>query len=345
MSEQSSGPAKAGPQDLVVGGRHVRVEPISARKASVAFALIRRLQNIAPELTKAYGRFSRDYGEENVMTLDRLQARMRYPSRPLIDGLGNPVREPDMIENPRAGEDHGDGYIEPAELPNPKAGEIVWSPSPVDTMTDADWEACDGRLRVPKAPGQWETLAALLPVALEQAEDETFRLLALFTMSNADVKAARKEHADGTLGALQDRVEQLMDDAGLDELLELAAVANRVITEQMRSKIADLGDDVGNLMRLVGMTPPASLTSSIGTPSSEGSDTDERSSSSSPTSTPPSSTSSPAPTPADSAAPTPSSTPLSTSSEGSTDGYDETPSKPAPLESESGPQVMGASLP
>jgi hypothetical protein len=172
-------------------------------------------------------------------------------------------------------------------------------------------------------------MAAILPLALELAEEQTFRLLALFTMSNADVKAARKDHPAGVMGALEERVEEILDDAGLDELLELAAVANRVITEQMRAKIEELGSDVGNLLRLVGMTPPASLTRSDGTESSAGSDTDEPSSSSSPSSTPTSSTSSPSPTP-DSAEPTPSSSSSGTSSTRSTDDSAATPPSSEP---------------
>ena len=55
-------------------------------------------------------------------------------------------------------------------------------------MTEEDWQASDNVLVEPAEPGIGDIIAKLLPKALELAEDEVYELLALFTISNADVK-------------------------------------------------------------------------------------------------------------------------------------------------------------
>lgn len=323
----------AGPRELVLAGKLVRIEPVSARKGNVAFALIRRLEAIAPELTKAYGRFVTEYGDANAVELDRVQARMRYPARPLVDAVGSPIREPAEVANPA----YSEGGEEPQTMPNPRAGELILIPSPVDTISEEDWQATGGRLKLPQHPSKWEVAAALLPRALELAEDEVYRLLVLFTMSNEDVKAARKTADGGIMGELERRTDELVDDAMFDELLELAVAASDVVEAQFRRRIEGLGDGLGKLLRLVGLdrlTPPSILTAtmggSTGEPSTPTSESDGASSSSSPSTTPTSSTSSPASTAEPSAPPTTSSTPTSTSSEPSTDDSPATPSEPTP---------------
>lgn len=163
-------------------------------------------------------------------------------------------------------------------------------------MTDADWQAADGVLRLPESPATPEVIAAVFPLALDLAEEHVYRLLALFTMSNSDVKRARRE---GTLAErLEERADDLLDDAGFDELLELAVVVGEVIDAQVRGKVEALGDRLGNAMRLLGMAPTRSSSSPASEPaqSTSSSPDDEPTDDSEPTagsSTPSSSSSRP----------------------------------------------------
>lgn len=309
--------------EVAIAGELCRIEPVSARKSSVAFALLRRLRHVTEELAVERGKFEVRYAEANGIELDRVQAKMRFPARPLVDVDDVPIREPAEVES------LVDGEL--VKTPNPRAGELIYAPSPVDSITAEEWAATGGRLRIPKSPDRWEVAAAMLPLALELAEDDVYRLLALFTLSNEEVKRARKDHPKGVMGALEERVEELMDDAMLDELVRLAAVAWKVVDEQFKTRLADVAGEVGNLLGLLRMTPRESPTTSAstGTSSTSESGPDDPSSSSSPSTTPTSSTSTPSDTAADSATPTPSSTSRSTSSPDSTGDSAATPTAPA----------------
>lgn len=270
---------------VVLGSEEVRIERPSGRKASCALALLRALSKAAPGLQEEMARFRRRYEAENVIELDRAQAQLRYPPLPLLGDDGEPLRD-----------EHG-------------AERML--PSPLDRMSEADWEKAGHKLRLPRTPSGAETIAAVFDHALEVAEEHVYRLLALFTISNEDVARYRRE--GGINDRLAERADELLDKAYADEVLELAVVCGEVIDEQFRTKTRDLGDRLGNALRLLGIewkprepAPPAA-TSSDGSSSS----------------TPTSSTDSPAPT-AD-GPPTSSSSSPGTSSARSSNGSSETP--------------------
>jgi len=277
---------------IELGGHEYRIERVSARKASTALALLRALSRSMPELQRDLATFRRDYEANNVIELDRVQAKLRYPPRPLTelteDGVERAVLEAD--------------------------GTPRLLPSPVDRLTEADWERSGQTFKVPASPSTPEVITALFDKALDVAEEHVYRLLALFTLSNDDVARYRK---DGSLkDQLADRSDSLLDDAFADEVLELAVVAGEVVDEQFRRKTDELGDRLGNALSLVGLRPPTRTTPtpapSPPAPSKDG-----------PSSlTPSSSTDSPAPTP--DGPPTPSSTSPSTSSSSSAPSSSET---------------------
>lgn len=267
---------------ITIGDSEITLERVSARKASRALALLRALSRAMPGLQTELAEFRRTYEASNVVELDRVQARMRFPGRVLIG-------------------DDGGAVLEPAELdgePNPRAGQPVMIPSPVDRMTDEDWREAGGVLRLPSSPAPAEIAVALFDHALEQAEDHVYRLLALFTISNQEVTEAWRA---GTLAErLLERADELLDQAYGDELLELAVACGELIDTQFVTKARSLGDRLGNLGRLVGIdrpttSPTAPAAAPTTTPSS---------------STPTSSTDSPEPTDGQ---PTPASTSPGTS--------------------------------
>lgn len=267
---------------VTIGGKDRLIERVSARKASRALAILRQLSREAPELQRALADFRREYEATNVIELDRAAARLRFPPRAALNADGEPVLDAN--------------------------GDVILIPSAVDRLTEEDWERSGHVLKVPASPSGAEVVAALFDRALELAESHVYRLLALFLMSNADVKAYRRD------GSLDDRLAQeaddLLDDAMADEVMALAVVAGEVVEDQFRTKAAELGGRLGNALRLVGMewTPPTSAP----TPS---------------TSRPTSSTPSPAPT---DGPPTTSSTPPTTSSSPSAPDSAATPSERTP---------------
>lgn len=270
--------------ELQLAGQTVTIQRPTGLKASQAFALMRALSRAMPDLQSDLARFRRDYERENVVELDRVQAKLRHPPRPLVlheaDEQGN-VREVPALD------EHG----QPQTVP-----------SPVDRLTEADWAAADNVYRIPQSPSVYEVAIALFDKGLEAAETHVYRLLALFTIDNAELKRAR---ADGRVDELlEQRCDDLLADAFADELVELAVVVGEAIDHHLIRKSRDLGDRLGNVLRLVGVdlppSPPPNPSASNGSPSS---------------SRPSSSTATPASTPA--GPPTPSSTPPMTSSSSS----------------------------
>lgn len=212
---------------ITVGAQTVTIERVSARKAAVALGLIRALSRAVPDLQRNWSKFVTEYERENALELNRAQARVRYPPRLVYDAEGQPLKD--------------------------DAGELVFSPSIVDSLTEEDWERAGHVLRLPKTPTTPEQIIAVLDEALGVAEDHVYRLLALFTMSNADVKAYRR---DGSLDErLQGLADDLLDDAMADEVLELAVVVGETVDTQFRAKASELGDRMGNALRVFGMSP------------------------------------------------------------------------------------------
>ncbi len=289
-----------------LGEQEVTVERPSGRKVAMALGLLRAVSGTVRELTVAYGRFVKEYGEAHYTELDRVQARLEFPRRPILDPT---TRQP---------------TVEPATLPdgslNPRAGELVLAPSLIETMTEADWERTGHKLRIPRQPRREEVFGALFDMALERAEEEVYRLLALFATSNAEVAEWRRSGDPTT--ALKERADDLLDITLFDELLELAVVAGTVVDDAFRSKVAEMGEAAGNALRLIGLGPKEPNDPET---SSEG-DSSETSSTSRPTS----STASPEPTPSPDGEPETSSTSPTTSSTPSTTGSDESepPARP-----------------
>lgn len=284
---------------LELGGRSVTIEPPSGRKASRAFALLRAMNNQAPELIAAWGRFEADYEASHNIELDRAQAMLRYGPEPLVID-GEPIRHPE-------------GHA--------RAGELVMVPSPLETMTDEAWASVDNKLRLPRSPGMELKVANILKEeALEEAEQNLYRLVALFAMSNADVKAYRR---GGTLTEELDKyADDLLDDAGLDELVELVVVVGEVIDETLRSKVDKLGAGrLGNALRALGVEPralaPQTAPPAPQTAQEEETPTTDGPATSRPTPTSSSSTSSGAGPTVSDGTPTPSSTPTGEPSEAS----------------------------
>lgn len=307
------GPAHAGSgvaATCTINGEVVELERVSGRKASRALAQLRRIGKAMPSLQNKLADYEREYEASNYVELDRVQARLRYPQQRLVDADGMPLYEPAEIN----GE------------PNPKAGEPMWLPSPIDLISEADWEQTGGVLRRPKSPEWGDKIFAIFPDALEEAEEDVYRLLALFLLSNAEVKELWR--SGGLDAELKAKADDLIDDALGDEIMELAVVVSELVDDQFVRKARQLGGRLGNLGRLVGLEPTSLTLPTTPTPAPP----------SGPSSlTPTSSTDSPVPT---DGGPTPSSTPPGSFSVPSEDESPETESS-----SNSEQPVVGAMTP
>lgn len=218
--------------EIRLGDRDVRVERPSGRKASVALSLLKAITRAVPDLSSKYGRFVTEYEASHYVDLDRTQARLRFPQRPVFTPEG--------------------------DLLTDDAGDPVMAPSLVDSMTDEDWERSGQKLRLPRNPGREEIIAALLPDVVDTAEQEVAKLLTLFTLPNSDVKTWRR---DGSLpDKLTEAADTLLDDCGIDEIIELAVIVGEVLDASTRAKVEALGDRAGKALRVFGLGRPATPT-------------------------------------------------------------------------------------
>jgi len=308
-------------REVTLAGKTVMIERPVGAKASRALAIIRALSKKSPAIRSTLAEYTRTYERENVTELDRAQARFQFPPQVLTDGVGEAVREPATIPNPRAGQtpanatadevERGIVEPEPDTIPNPRAGELVWLPSVIDYITDDDWARSDNRLKLPRSPSGPEVALAVMDVALEEGENLVYSLLALFVMTNEEVAHAWR--TEGLAPAIDAKVDDLLTQAYFDELLELAVAVLEVIDGNLRRRLDDIGDRAGNALRRFGLSLPEGMRPTPATPES--------------TTSPTTSTDGPS-----------SSTPSSSTDAASdTDGAPETPSAPPSTSSSSSP--------
>jgi hypothetical protein len=230
--------------EIEISGRKVVLERFTLVKAMRVITLLGLIQKSVPDITKAMTEFKREYRDSNVIELDRVQAKLQY---------GSPT--------PVLGDDGEVLYRE---------GEIVTIPSPIDQMTEADWERSGHVLKLRQSPSTTEMLMAVFPVAYEQAEKPVQRLLALIAMPNDDV--ARYAETGELWDRVDDVAAKVIAPAYIEEVMELAVAAGEQVEGQVMTKARGLGDRVGNLLRLFGLRLPTETsdsTQSTSTMSSE----------------------------------------------------------------------------
>jgi len=243
----------ASPRTIVLGeGHEVTVERPNGLKASRALAMLREVTRETPALSAKVAQFTRDYERDNVVELDRVQAKMEF--------------------QPRAVTERDDDGQVVAVLDG--EGRPLMLPSPVDRLTEEDWARTGNVYRVPRTPGPWEVGLALFDDVMEAAESLVWRLLALFTIPNEELFKARKAGTDEQL--IQERADDLLGEAFADDLIELAVVVSETMDHHFRRKANQIGSErLGNLARSVGLgrflptaTTPAPSSTSAAAPSS-----------------------------------------------------------------------------
>lgn len=133
-------------------------------------------------------------------------------------------------------------------------------------MSDADWKALDGEIRLPQSPSDEERLFAVFPAIFEVAEQEVLQLLALLVVPNSELADAARE--GDPKAKLQEYAERLLDQGDIGELAEVAAVG----IEELRTVFDQRGGAVGKLRTLWARDPEAPAADSAQTTTSSSSE-------------------------------------------------------------------------
>lgn len=114
-------------------------------------------------------------------------------------------------------------------------------------LTEEDWAASGGKLVIPQDPSPIESTLAAFPVALDVAEEQTLRLLALVLTANTELE--KWDDAGDVDTNLEAERKRLPHRALAHELAELARVAVELLNDQFAGTIAGFeeSDAVGKL--------------------------------------------------------------------------------------------------
>lgn len=125
-------------------------------------------------------------------------------------------------------------------------------------VPEEEWERAGQTftMTVPAEPNQAEVFFQMAPLVYEQAEELTLRLLGLIAMPNDTVKRYAK---DGTIWERVDEyVAEVIEDAPLEDIMELVVVAAEMADQQVLAKARSLRTRAGNMAALFGWKTTAS---------------------------------------------------------------------------------------
>lgn len=207
-----------------VNDRDITIERFTLTKAMRVITLIGVIEKAMPSINSELAIYRKQYGEDNAQVLSRTQAALRYGPEPVYDDDGTI-----MLQD----------------------GQPVVMPSPLDRMTEKDWEVSNHEIRFKPKPSAAEQWLAVFPKAYEQAEKPVTRLLAVVCMKNSDFA----KYVDSqTWEDEADRfVREVLEPAYFDEIMELAVVIGEQLEGQVLTKARSLGARVGKLRARIGM--------------------------------------------------------------------------------------------
>lgn len=123
-------------------------------------------------------------------------------------------------------------------------------------VSDDEWERAGQTFTIPGSPNQTEVFIAMAPLVYEQAEELVLRLIGLIAMPNETVKRYAKD------GTIWDRVDEYVaatiEDAPLEDIMELVVVAAEMADQQVLAKARSLRTRAGNMAALFGWKTTAS---------------------------------------------------------------------------------------
>lgn len=212
--------------EVQIGGEVERVGDFTAFKATKALELVSEVEDKVRTLVSEAAAFKRNYEAENVMVMDRVEARRQFrplpllKQSPLLDGNGEPI----------TGE-NGMPLFESA--PVVENGQAVLGPDPLGHLSEEDWAANGHQLRVPDSPSDNLQAAAMLPLAFKTSRELVLRLLALVLVKNSELERWDEDEGVSIEAELDKRGQALLHQARMDEFVKLAAATAELCREEL----------------------------------------------------------------------------------------------------------------
>jgi hypothetical protein len=217
MSEQTK---------VTIGGNERTVPVLNGVRALESLRLIQEIMQVAPDVMRKRAAFIKTYGEENAEILSRGQAKVRFPPRPVYNAqTGDPV----LDEN---------GQVRLVD--------------PLGRISEHDWASMSNALVIKPAPGDLEVGLVMVQDVLSKALLPFTRLLGLLMANNGDVLTHMFNDSDLDEW-LEKEGRKILNDADIDELIELVIVAIEVSNNRVKKKLEKMGDRVGNVLSVFGL--------------------------------------------------------------------------------------------
>lgn len=230
---------------VTIGGEPRTLGDFSAYKAFKAMETVAAVEEVWRAVLSASADYKRAYEAENYVELDRTAARRHFRPMPLWETIHN--EDGTTVERPATLED----------------GTPIVSPDPLGHLSEADWEATDQKLRLPDSPSEQLMTAHMIPVAFKLGRDQVLRLLAIATVSNADIERWDADGPEAVDQELDKAAHDLLHRCKADELLQLAAATLEHFKAQVAGPFEALVEAVQTTFRKPeqeeqkGGTPPA----------------------------------------------------------------------------------------
>jgi hypothetical protein len=213
---------------VTINGAEHEVQRFVLVKALRVITLLNVIQRLLPEGTEQLGEFISAYRRTHVEELDRVQAKLRYGGEIPVVQDGKPVLDP--------------------------KGEVVTIRSPIDLLTEDDWNRAGQVYRRAEDPPVAAMVAAILPSVAENAERPLLRLLAVCIIDNDDFR--RFVHNE-TWEEEADRVSRdVLEGAYFEEVIELAAVVADVLEGSALAKMREVAGKFRGLLGRLGIEWP-----------------------------------------------------------------------------------------
>lgn len=227
---------------IKVGGQDITIERFTLTKGMRVITLLQLIQKLVPQISREIAEFKREYSQTNIIELDRVQAKMRYGPTPVVNEAGDVQLD-----------EHGG---------------VLTIASPIDRMSEEDWERSGQTLKLRQAPSNEELMLAIFPLIYEHAQAPLVRLLALVAMPNADVERYAAVSGDKLWEEVDAFAARVIGPAYLEEIMELAVTAAEQVEGQVMTKAKGLGERAGKLAGLLGIKTKTTATMSETSPTS-----------------------------------------------------------------------------
>lgn len=208
-------------REVRIGQQVVKLERLSSFKVVRGSKALSRITKLVSGLDEQIQKFVSSYREANTEVITRAQLMYRQAAE-----------EAALVNRRRA-------ELEADEQPEEEIERALeryrheLSAHRLE-IPDEVWKSEDNKLELHRDPTPMQIGAVVLPHVIDSAEGEVLRLLALIVTPDEELRAAKR--AGNLDEVLAQKADELLFDAEIEDLLELAAVATEVLSEKLRGK-------------------------------------------------------------------------------------------------------------